>query len=92
MQSPEFADFTIECGNQSWKINSFVLSAYSPFFKRVCLGPFKEGQERKVSLVDDDLGAVKAMVEFFATVCYSRQEGEIDLLLHAKVFNLADKV
>lgn len=92
MQSTGFADFTIECGDQTWTISSIVLAAHSQFFKRICLGPFTEGQARKVTLVEDDPRAVKAMMEYFCNMGYQCGEDENELLLHAKVFNFADKV
>jgi hypothetical protein len=54
---------------------------------------FKETQERKIDLKEDDPSMVELMVQFFYTFDYTSLEhsGIAPLDLHARVHTIADK-
>jgi BTB/POZ domain len=41
LESGEYSDFMIRCRGHEWKVHQVIISAVSPYFKRLTSGPFK---------------------------------------------------
>ncbi|KAH8698146.1 BTB/POZ protein [Phaeosphaeriaceae sp. PMI808] len=78
-------DLRLKCGSGTFNVHKDVLCNWSDFFKKVCLGGFKEASSGVIDLSEDDSDAVKAMLQFFYTIDYA-----YDTALHAKVYAIAE--
>jgi hypothetical protein len=103
-EDEQFSDFTITCEGRVFKVHRCFIAPHSRFFEKACSGMFKETQERKIDLKEDDPNMVELMIKFFYTFDYDTpdQSGtsthdipndtEISPLgLHARLYTLADK-
>ncbi|KAK2123122.1 hypothetical protein NOF04DRAFT_1350382 [Fusarium oxysporum II5] len=49
-----YSDLIITCGNDTYQVHKAIVCPRSSFFTAACSGKFKEGQEGKINLPDDD--------------------------------------
>ncbi|QDS69698.1 hypothetical protein FKW77_009751 [Venturia effusa] len=92
MDNDEYSDLTITSHGQSFNVHKVIVCNQSAFFRNACKkNAFKEGETGVIDLPDDDLVAVKAMVEFMYTSEYVCTKDSPQYLLHAKVACLAHK-
>ncbi|KAI1141088.1 hypothetical protein F5Y05DRAFT_423901 [Hypoxylon sp. FL0543] len=47
-------DAVVECGDRVWKVHKLILLTRSEWFKKALCGPFKEAQENKVVIREQD--------------------------------------
>ncbi|KAF4946276.1 hypothetical protein FGADI_11302 [Fusarium gaditjirri] len=59
-----YSDFVITCGNDTYHVHKAIVCPRSSFFTAACNLNFKEGQEGKIDLPDDDPEAVREMVYY----------------------------
>ncbi|KAK4544760.1 hypothetical protein LTR36_004009 [Oleoguttula mirabilis] len=94
--STEHADLTITCKGREWEVHKVLLCAQSEWFQKACAGPFKEAEEKKIKLDDDDPEVVNAMLHYLYNFDYG---GDYDnspdriapIMLDIRVFAIADK-
>ncbi|KAL8296844.1 hypothetical protein RB597_006116 [Gaeumannomyces tritici] len=99
----DWSDLTISCGAKDYLVHKSIVCPRSDFFAKACRGPFKEAQEGKISLPEDDPVAVHSMVFYLYHLKYDVSQswketsGEevpkdgSELVEHAKVYALAEK-
>lgn len=82
--------FEVEVGDESavWSLHESILVASSSFFKAVIHSPFKEGNERKIWLADDD----HLVFQLFVQYLYSRTFQTSSMTLLLKAYVLGDKL
>ncbi|KAL7756501.1 hypothetical protein ACKLNR_013494 [Fusarium oxysporum f. sp. zingiberi] len=59
-----YSDLIITCGNDIYQVHKVIVCPRSSFFTAACSGKFKEGQEGKINLPDDDPDAVREMIHY----------------------------
>ncbi|KAL6149966.1 hypothetical protein ACJQWK_02530 [Exserohilum turcicum] len=93
--SPKLSDGTITCAGKEFRIHKIVLSAQSKFFSNAFEGDWKESVERIIPLIDDDVSAVEAMLQFLYTFDYDAGGSVADaaspMVFNVKVYSIADK-
>ncbi|KAF2459116.1 hypothetical protein BDY21DRAFT_267532, partial [Lineolata rhizophorae] len=67
---PKYADLTVTCGTDVYRLHKSVVCPRSDFFAKACEGNFKEGRDSVIHLDDDDGLAVRLMVYFFYHLDY----------------------
>ncbi|KAF2138114.1 uncharacterized protein K452DRAFT_339344 [Aplosporella prunicola CBS 121167] len=90
--SGDFTDLVIRCKSMKWNVHKIVLCSQSEFFKRACLGGFRESKENSIDLSEDNGHIVHAMLEFLYSLDYtfnpsSHEEADF----HAEVYLTAEK-
>jgi hypothetical protein len=96
----------ISCRGKEYHVHRAVVCTQSDFFSAACRGTFKEAQEGKIDLPDDDPRLVDIMVHYLYHFDYDVQLHGVEtdghrtndsepgggaLLTHAKVYSLAEK-
>ncbi|KAF2737119.1 hypothetical protein EJ04DRAFT_129332 [Polyplosphaeria fusca] len=67
--SGDYSDFTIVCGERTWKVHKAIICPRSDYFARaVTFG--KEAEDKCIDLVEDDPEVVGLMLEYFYTGDY----------------------
>src|SRR5690606_4839200 len=66
----KYSDFTIAAGPYTFRVHRAVICSQSGYFETLCESEFKEAQERKVELKEDDPEAVRCVIEFLYTRDY----------------------
>ncbi|KAK5113000.1 hypothetical protein LTR85_011022 [Meristemomyces frigidus] len=89
--SGDYSDLTIICNGREWKVHKFQLCAQSDFFHKACSGRFKEAQESKINLDDDNPDAVDALLKYLYHFDYNTDSGTAPLVLEIRIFAIADK-
>jgi hypothetical protein len=104
--SGEYSDLVISCRGKEYHVHRAVVCTQSDFFSAACRGAFKEAQEGKIDLPDDDPRLVDIMVHYLYHFDYDVQSHGLEtdrhrtndsepgggaLLTHAKVYSLAEK-
>ncbi|KAL8409347.1 hypothetical protein RB594_007690 [Gaeumannomyces avenae] len=99
----DWSDLTISCGGKNYLVHKSIVCPRSDFFAKACRGPFKEAQEGKINLPEDDPVTVHSMVFYLYHLKYDVSQswketsGEevpkdgSELVEHAKVYALAEK-
>nr|OQO26457.1 hypothetical protein B0A51_06838 [Rachicladosporium sp. CCFEE 5018] len=96
LESGEFSDFTIVCGERIWKVHEAIISRQSKYFKSACSNAFSEAANGQIDLSCDDEPALNLLI----TYLYTGEFPEIksgtpgvapDAMLALKVHVLADK-
>ncbi|KAL8381113.1 hypothetical protein RB595_005409 [Gaeumannomyces hyphopodioides] len=99
----DWSDLTISCGSKDYLVHKSIVCPRSDFFDKACGGAWKEAQEGKISLPDDDPVAVNSMVFYFYHLEYNvgkswketygdeLPEDGSETVAHAKVYALAEK-
>ncbi|KAF2679212.1 hypothetical protein K458DRAFT_315048 [Lentithecium fluviatile CBS 122367] len=68
--SGDFSDFTISCGELTFKVHKMVLASCSEFFSACFRFPGKEADDSCINLPEDDPQMVRRMVIFFYHLDY----------------------
>ncbi|KAH6686624.1 hypothetical protein F5X68DRAFT_231969 [Plectosphaerella plurivora] len=106
LESGNYSDFTIKCGDIRHKVHKAIICPVSPFFRAALAGTTKEGQDSEVDLSEHDPAAVALMIVFFYQrdypslridgsfdSCYSPRFYDVNpqnLLHHFSVYDLAE--
>ncbi|KAI9711007.1 MAG: hypothetical protein M1820_002445 [Bogoriella megaspora] len=94
---PLTSDLTITCGSRTWPVQKALVCRQSSFFANACKDRFKEGQQRRIDLEEDDPDVVHAMLEFLYTGDYGdnfRIDGHRSiswLIFNIRIFAIAQK-
>lgn len=78
-------------------MHRLALCLHSGYFRRLCESTFKESSERNITLRDDPVPAVKAMIQYFYEFEYSYGPNQLATgsaaayELHSQIFSIADK-
>ncbi|KAH8728537.1 BTB/POZ domain-containing protein [Phaeosphaeriaceae sp. PMI808] len=92
--SEGLSDGVIKCGKREFRIHRLVLCAQSSYFTKVFTGDFKESNGC-LTLNDDDISAVEAMLEFMYSFDYDssgRAENTCSpMVFNVKVYSIAEK-
>jgi hypothetical protein len=88
---PHATDFTIHCGNRSWRVSRARLCNKSAYFKLACNGPFSEAAQDHMTLHGDDPNAVHYMLPYLMHDSYSPAFVQSALETHIATQNIADK-
>ncbi|PQE33412.1 BTB POZ domain protein [Rutstroemia sp. NJR-2017a WRK4] len=95
LNSPSLSDGIIECENKEFKIHKLVLCAQSNYFSKAFQGDWKESTDGHITLKEDDVSAVEAMLRFMYTFDYdassSAKSSSSPMVFNAKVYSIADK-
>lgn len=67
MEDDKYADLTITCQGETFKVHRAVVCPRCKFFEACCEGGFKEAKERVIDLPEDDPKAVKLMLDWLYT-------------------------
>ncbi|VUC25003.1 unnamed protein product [Clonostachys rosea] len=101
-----YSDLTVICGDDKYLVHRAVICPRSTFFEAACRHNFKEAITAEINLRDDDPTAVKIMMNHFYNLNYSDgsattaetdtalpedENSGFSLLVHAKVYSLAEK-
>ncbi|KAJ4415923.1 hypothetical protein N0V82_007044 [Gnomoniopsis sp. IMI 355080] len=54
LESGDFADATVVCGDRTWKVHRAVLASRSTWFKKALCGSFKEAQTGVINMREQD--------------------------------------
>ena len=93
-ETGQHSDFVIKCGDRSWKVHQLVICSKSDYFKKACESSFKEGAERKITLLEDNASLVDRMLSwFYGQGYYTPSDGNAAQLavFDASMHALADK-
>ncbi|KAK8158501.1 BTB/POZ domain-containing protein [Phyllosticta citrichinensis] len=90
LQTGEFSDITIVCGDVQIKAHKVVLSVGSAFFRAMLStkNGFKESTA-PVIVLDEDPAILQAMVKYIYSTAYPVLHDANELLKHAKVYIVA---
>ncbi|KAF4999389.1 hypothetical protein FGRMN_2530 [Fusarium graminum] len=96
LETGDYSDLTIVCGDYRHQVHKSVVCTRSHFFKAACDGKFKEAQTGEVQLPDDDPVAVRMMVEYLYHHMYtppvvSTHDSTIDAELSPTRYNAKRK-
>ncbi|CAH0056208.1 unnamed protein product [Clonostachys solani] len=101
-----YSDLTVICGDDKYLVHKAVICPRSTFFEGACRHNFKEAITGEINLPADDPTAVKIMMNHFYNLNYSDgsattsetdpalpgdKTSKFSLLVHAKVYSLAEK-
>ncbi|KAL8948051.1 MAG: hypothetical protein Q9222_005732 [Ikaeria aurantiellina] len=75
LKDGKYSDLTIVCGERSFPVHRGIVCPASKFFAAACDGGFKETQDSKISLPDDDPDAIYRMLKFLYTADYEDRDG-----------------
>ncbi|KAK7511760.1 BTB/POZ domain-containing protein [Phyllosticta citriasiana] len=91
LQTGEFSDITIVCGDLKIKAHKLVLSCESDYFKAMLStkNGFKESAEPILNLEEEDPTILQAVINFIYTKTYQGPRDDNELILAAKAFNVA---
>ncbi|RYC85379.1 hypothetical protein BFJ63_vAg11802 [Fusarium oxysporum f. sp. narcissi] len=70
LETGEFSDLIIVCGNDRYRVHRLILGGRSNFFKVACNGNFKES-DGEINLPDDDPAAVRKMIGYLYNIDYN---------------------
>ncbi|KAI3579987.1 hypothetical protein IWW34DRAFT_787597 [Fusarium oxysporum f. sp. albedinis] len=70
LETGEFSDLIIVCGNDRYRVHKLILGCRSNFFKVACNGNFKES-DGEINLPDDDPAAVRKMIGYLYNIDYN---------------------
>ncbi|KAH7468414.1 hypothetical protein FOMA001_g15667 [Fusarium oxysporum f. sp. matthiolae] len=70
LETGEFSDLIIVCGNDRYRVHRLILGCRSNFFKVACNGNFKES-DGEINLPDDDPAAVRKMIGYLYNIDYN---------------------
>ncbi|CZT24891.1 uncharacterized protein RCC_10619 [Ramularia collo-cygni] len=91
-KSENFSDLTIKLDNRTWKVHKLVVCSQSTFFAHACAGDWKEAREGVVTLHEQDVPSVEAMIEYLYTGTYSMPEKPYTTTTFDRnIFQLADQ-
>ncbi|KAH7625221.1 hypothetical protein SMAC4_12941 [Sordaria macrospora] len=71
--SGEYSDLVISCGGREYHVHRAIVCTQSEFFSAACRGSFKEAQEGKIDLPEDDPRLVHIMVHYLYHFDYDVQ-------------------
>lgn len=60
----QFADFTIICGAEEYKVHRVVISSRSRYFRSACSRNFKEGDSARIELQGEDEEIIGSLVHY----------------------------
>ncbi|KAK4245719.1 hypothetical protein C7999DRAFT_33934 [Corynascus novoguineensis] len=100
--SGEYSDLVISCRREEYHVHRAIVCTQSEFFAAACRTSFKEAQEGKVDLPDDDPRLVHIMIHYLYHFDYdldlqpkqtSPSAAEMDgpLYTHASIYALGEK-
>ncbi|OQO00436.1 hypothetical protein B0A48_13785 [Cryoendolithus antarcticus] len=95
LETGDFSDFSIVCGEREWKVHKAIISHQSEYFKAACSGGFDEASSKQIDLSCDDVTALETLISFMYTGALPKVEADCwavpDALLALRVHVLADK-
>ncbi|KAI7232117.1 hypothetical protein KC330_g6066 [Hortaea werneckii] len=90
-ETGEYAHMTITCGSRIWRVHKVVVCSRVPFFAKAVAGKFKEARDSCIDLMDDDPGAVDAMLRWLYCGTFHQQLDVGEVLFLARCYKIADK-
>nr|OQO16317.1 hypothetical protein B0A51_14882 [Rachicladosporium sp. CCFEE 5018] len=95
LETGEFSDFAVICGERKWKVHMAILCPQSAYFRSACAGQYSEAGSGQLDLSCEDEAALDAMINYMYHGCYSdvadSHNSPADVPFHLKVHILADK-
>ncbi|KAK5128614.1 hypothetical protein LTR08_004043 [Meristemomyces frigidus] len=95
LETGNFSDLTVICGERTWKLHKAVICPQSSFFMKAFLGDYTEAKTNKIELRADDPAIVDAMIQLFYKQSYdapSQESPEVSpASFHVQVHNIGDK-
>jgi len=87
------SDLTIVCGERTWKVHKFCLSAQSEFFYSACCGNFGEASRNEIALHEEDPAVLDAFLYYLYHFDYTAPIGDrpSPMEFHVRVYVIADK-
>lgn len=78
LESGEYSDFLISCGDREFKVHRIILCPRSSYFRLLCKENFMEGLTKRLDLVDEDPDVFQAVLTYLYTGIYEtvKIEGE----------------
>ncbi|KAL9113914.1 MAG: hypothetical protein Q9227_002048 [Pyrenula ochraceoflavens] len=70
LDTAQWSDVTVECGNQKWQLHRAILCEISGYFRDMFDSNFKEAAERSVTLIDEIPSVVARAIVFIYTSKY----------------------
>ncbi|KAL8697919.1 MAG: hypothetical protein Q9201_006852 [Fulgogasparrea decipioides] len=74
LESGKYSDLTIKCRGREFHVHRVVLCTASKVFATACDGAFKEAQNGKIDLSEDDPGAIQRMLEYLYSADYDEMD------------------
>jgi len=87
------SDLSIVCGERTWKVHKFCLSAQSEFFYSACYGNFGEAGRNEIALHDEDPVVLDALLYYLYHFDYTAPVGNqpSSMDFHVRVYVIEDK-
>ncbi|KAK4618577.1 hypothetical protein CLAFUW4_12443 [Fulvia fulva] len=88
-------DWTLKCGNATFRVHRTVMAANSDWFLKACSGGFKEGSSDTIGLQEDDNEDAEDLIRSMIHFCYHgrcEDDGIMKRLTHSvRMFAVAEK-
>lgn len=87
------SDLTIVCGERTWKVHKFCLSAQSDYFFSACYGNFSEATRHEIALHDENPAVLDAFIYHLYHFDYTASIGNSSSLMvfHVRMYVIADQ-
>ncbi|KAL1999358.1 hypothetical protein VTN02DRAFT_4640 [Thermoascus thermophilus] len=78
LESGQYSDFTIICGDREFRVHQAIVCPQSKIFERACTGKFVEASTKTMTLVQEDPAIIALMIDYLYTHSYKDTDDEED--------------
>ncbi|KAL2005433.1 hypothetical protein VTN00DRAFT_2644 [Thermoascus crustaceus] len=78
LESGQYSDFTIICGDREFRVHQAIVCPQSKIFERACTGQFVEASTKTMTLVQEDPAIISLMIDYLYSHSYKDKDDEDD--------------